>query len=293
MLQDTLGLRMKEYYEDRSRIYLTRKVPVIIRVDGKAFHTFTSGLRKPFDDTFVRAMQETMIALCESIQGCKLGFVQSDEISLLLTDYDTPKTEAWFGYNVQKMTSITASIATLAFNRAFANEVDRFARENIHYKNFEQSMVDDGKITQEMLDKFIKDRKYLETLRARIKKGAFFDARAFSIPKEEVCNYFIWRQQDATRNAINSIGFANFPTKSLYKLDTNQVQEKLFQEKGINFNDYPVELKRGSCATRQCYMKGEAVRSRWEVNKSIPIFTQDRDYIDQFVFLTYKKDIKA
>ena len=99
--KDALGNRMKAY-EGASRNFLTRRIPVIIRLDGKAFHTFTKGMEKPFDRVLMRAMQNTMKHLCENIQGCVFGYTQSDEITLVLTDYATIKTDAWFDYNVQK-----------------------------------------------------------------------------------------------------------------------------------------------------------------------------------------------
>lgn len=121
--RDSLGDRMKRY-EYVSRNYLTRRVPVIIRIDGKAFHTFTKGMRKPFDRVLMSAMQETMRFLCANIQGCVFGYTQSDEITLVLTDYASIRTDAWFGYNVQKMCSIAASMATLAFNKAFTEQAE-------------------------------------------------------------------------------------------------------------------------------------------------------------------------
>ena len=128
-VRDDLGTRMKEYYENVYRFGLTRRTPVAIRIDGKAFHTFTRGFQKPFDDVLVRSMQRTMKYLCENIQGCKLGYTQSDEITLILTDYDTLTTDAWFGYELQKMCSIAASMATMAFNKFFDEEVDMWGRK--------------------------------------------------------------------------------------------------------------------------------------------------------------------
>lgn len=115
---DSLGDRMKGY-EGVSRNFLTRRVPAIIRLDGKAFHTFTKGMKKPFDSVLTQTMQETMKYLCENIQGCVLGYTQSDEITLVLTDYATIQTDAWFGYNIQKMCSISASMATSCSTRYF------------------------------------------------------------------------------------------------------------------------------------------------------------------------------
>ena len=110
-MTQSLDERMKQY-EYVTRTYLTRKIPAIIRIDGKAFHTFTKGFKKPFDMVLMSAMQNTMKSLCEQIQGCVFGYTQSDEITLVLTDYATIDTDAWFGYNVQKMASISASTAT-------------------------------------------------------------------------------------------------------------------------------------------------------------------------------------
>jgi len=197
--KDSLGDHMKGY-ENVSRNYLTRRVPVIIRLDGKAFHTFTRGMKKPFDPVLTQAMQQTMKSLCEDIQGCVLGYTQSDEITLVLTDYATIKTDAWFKYNIQKMTSIAASMATLAFDRKFIVASAQW---------YERSITDGTSDMPGFLD--------LDELYVSKRHQAMFDARVFSIPKEEVCNCLIWRQQDATRNSIEAVGQANFSQRELHK----------------------------------------------------------------------------
>ena len=110
--------RMKKY-EFVTRNYLTTRTPAIIRIDGKCFHTFAKGFNKPFDDILSDTMQETMKYLCENIQGCVLGYTQSDEITLVLVDYKELDTCAWFDYNIQKCASIAASMTTMAFNTLF------------------------------------------------------------------------------------------------------------------------------------------------------------------------------
>lgn len=210
---DSLGDRMKGY-ENIARNYLTRRIPTIIRVDGKAFHTFTRGMEKPFDRILMTTMQNTMKYLCENIQGCVFGYTQSDEITLVLTDYATITTDAWFGYNIQKMCSVSASMATLAFSNAYAAEL---------WKNFPEAMCSSDNGTN----------KYIETLVAKM-GTAMFDARVFSIPKDEVCNCLIWRQQDATRNSIESVGHANFSQKELHGKSCNSIQDMLWKERGIN-----------------------------------------------------------
>ena len=261
--KDSLGDRMKEYYENRAKTYLTRRMPVIIRLDGRAFHTFTKGFKRPYDEIFHNAMNQTMKYLCENIQGCKIGYTQSDEITLLLTDYDTLTTDAWFGYGVQKMCSVAASMATLAFNRILPSEIEKYL-VSWHFGLTPQCV----RIQEE-------HKEYAEALNKAIEKGAMFDARCFNIPKEEVTNCFIWRQQDATRNAIQMLGQCNFSDKELHKKSCNEIQDMLMTQKGINFNDMATEFKRGVCCIK--------TDRNWNIDTEIPIFTQDRDYIERFV----------
>lgn len=272
--KDSLGDRMKAY-ESIPKTFLTRRVPVIIRLDGKAFHTFTRGMKKPFDNILIQTMQDTMKYLCENIQGCVLGYTQSDEITLVLTDYETITTEAWFGYNVQKMTSISASMATLAFNKFFEENC------NIVWDSYYEAWNH----TEE-------ETKYNEMLYSKLNK-ALFDSRVFSIPKEEVCNCLIWRQQDATRNSIQSVGQANFSQKQLHGKSCEMIQDMLFIEKGINWNDFPTDCKRGSCCYKREVEKVVTIpktneerlvnRSEWFIDKDIPIFTQDRSYVEKWL----------
>lgn len=124
--KDSLGDRMKEFYENRTRNFLPRRTYTIIRVDGKAFHTYTRGLKRPFDSKLISDMDETACYMCKNIQGAKLAFVQSDEISIVLTDFDKLGTDAWFDGNIQKMASISASMATAKFNELRPNKIALF-----------------------------------------------------------------------------------------------------------------------------------------------------------------------
>ena len=277
MDKTTLGDRMKNNYENISRYYLTRRMPVIIRIDGKSFHTFTRGFKKPFDDILVKTMQDTMKYLCENIQGCVLGYTQSDEISLVLVDYAELTTDAWFGNNLQKMCSVSASMATMAFTKNFVKNVKECER-----------MALIGNVVL-----FEDDEKYINVLKKAIEKGAMFDSRVFTIPKEEVCNYMLWRQQDATRNSIQSVGQANFSQKELHGQSCNNIQDMLMTQKGINWNDYTTTLKRGSCCIKvddglteydeAGNICGYTQRSKWIIDNEIPIFSQDRNYIEKLI----------
>lgn len=269
--KDSLGDRMKSY-EGISRIYLTKRMPVIIRIDGKAFHSFTKGFRRPFDEILIKAMQETAKYLCKNIMGCKIAYTQSDEISLLLEDYERVETQPWFENNLQKIVSVSASMATMAFNRAFADAV------NERYSYYTGINADEWIGSTEEFDKLF------DNYFAKI-GTAMFDSRVFILPKEEVCNYFIWRQQDATRNSIQMVAQSLFSHRQLQNKNCDQLQEMMFQEHNINWNDYPTVYKRGSCVTKEQYTENDVTRSRWVVDTNIPIFTQDRNYIDRLVFL--------
>ena len=271
-VNDELGMRMKEFYEEVPKTRLVRRMPVAIRIDGKAFHTFTRGFQKPFDEVLGKSMRETMKYLCENIQGCVLGYTQSDEITLILVDYQNLNSCAWFDYEVQKMCSIASSMATMAFNKFFT--------KNVNY--FEMTHEHDDTINE-----------YCTTLVNAAEKGAMFDARCFNIPKEEVCNLIYWRQLDATRNSIQMVGQANFSHKELQKKSCNMIQEMLFAEKGINWNDYPTYLKRGSCCIKTTIQNpnvdikdGVYPKSIWMIDLDIPIFKGDgRQYIDKLIYI--------
>ena len=141
MIRDALGDRMKNNYEEVTKTRLTRRTPVIIRLDGCHFHIFTRGFKKPFDEVLVKSMQATMKYLCKNIQGCVLGYTQSDEITLVLVDYKELNTSAWFDYEVQKMCSISASMATMAFNKFFEEEVKK-PEPKVEQKKVKVSMFD-------------------------------------------------------------------------------------------------------------------------------------------------------
>ena len=270
--KDSLGDRMK-CYEAVPKNFLTRRTPVIIRNDGKAFHTFTRGFQKPFDPVMVKTMQDTMKYLCENIQGCVLGYTQSDEITLVLCDYQTLTTSAWFDYNVQKITSICASMCTLAFNKFYYQNQGEYIN-NLIDEDIEK--IKDLNIAQWI--KIYADKNY----------KALFDSRAFNVPKEEVTNCLIWRQQDATRNSILSVGQYYFSHKELLRKSCNEIQDMLFVQKGVNWNDYCTTYKRGSCCIKvpKVIQKTDGkiiqtiTREKWEIDNEIPIFSQDREYIE-------------
>ena len=194
----SLGDRMKGY-ENITRNHLIGRMPVILRLDGCHFHTFARGFDKPYDKVLAKSMEDTMRYLCEHIQGCVLGYTQSDEITLVLVDYQTFNASSWFDNGIQKMTSVAASMATLEFNRKFASYV-------LGYGNSAHEKA--------------------------VKIGATFDCRAFNVPKEEVTNCVLFRQNDAIRNSIQALGQAHFSHKELHKKSTDDIITMVFSYYG-------------------------------------------------------------
>ena len=260
----TLGERMKEY-EKVSRTKLMRRTPVIIRLDGKAFHTWTRGLDKPFDRNLMNVMQKTMLALCEQIQGCVLGYTQSDEITLVLVDYQRIESSAWFDDQVQKMCSVAASIATSAFEKALHEEIEAL---EIDAQWYQSSYIWDKATNYWEKAKLLKEKQF----------KANFDARVFNVPIYEVINNLIWRQQDATRNSINMVAQSLYSHKELQGIGTKELQNKMFVEKNVNWNDFEVDEKRGIAAIKDS-------QGKWFIDKETPIFTEDREYINRLVYL--------
>ena len=248
----TLSDRMKNY-ELVSDYRLTKRTPVIVRIDGKAFHTYTKGLDKPFDSILSEAMNYVCRKLVETVQGCKFAYTQSDEISLLLTDWDKSTTDCYFDYRVQKMVSVLASAATMYFNQYIVSRVLYWQKGK-------------SELSEKLFDKWA------------AKAGcAMFDARAYNLPKEEVCNYFIWRQEDTSRNSIQSLGRSKFSFKQMLNKKNNEVQDMLFNEYDINWNFIDTKWKRGFAV----YRDEDGIKSDFE----IPLFKQNRAFIDKYLII--------
>lgn len=267
MSNDSLGDRMKSY-EGIPNIQLTPRMPCIIRIDGKAFHSYTKDCKRPFDKALADLMDSTMLYLCENVATTVFGYVQSDEISLLLHNYRSLGSQAWFDNKIQKICSVSASMAAayLTYNSYVINQQ--------YYEDCKRATM-----SPETPDP--QERNYC--------KLAAFDARVFVLPENEVANYFIWRQQDATRNSIQMAARALYSHSECNNKNQNDLQEMIFQ-KGINWNDYAVGFKRGRCAYKVpkektwTDKKGQVhkiTRQAWEVDLEMPVITQNRDFVER------------
>ena len=276
MDKSDLANRMKEFYETIPKTRLMRRCPVVVRLDMRAGHTFCRGFERPFDEVFIKSMQETAKYMCENVQGCVLSYQQSDEISLILVDYKKLNSSAFFDYEVQKICSITASMATMAFNKYFREYVDDFNED--YYSSWNHNKNED---------------KLYDIYNDAVEKGAIFDSRCFNISKEEVTNYVYWRQLDAIRNSIQMVGQANFSHRELQNKSCNDIQNMLMTQKGIDWNSLETYKQRGSCCIKKIIQNkkddtknGAYIRSEWIIDNDIPIFKgNDRKYIEDLIYV--------
>lgn len=253
--KDLLGERMKRNYENPYRFLLTRRTPVIIRIDMVNSHEFTSSMKKPFDPIFIESIHNTSIALSEYLTAyVDFVYAQADEINLLLVD--SKRNSQWLDANVQKMASTVSSLTTIEFNKAYT-----------------QAILSHSELDQESIDL------YSEKINKMI-----FDAFVFNIPECEVVNYFIHRQTECSKNSAILAGQYYFSPDKIQGLSTLNIQEKL-KSIGINWNEYPTFFKRGVCTQKELYTvhdeyKDEDIqRSRWTIDYDVPIFARDREYI--------------
>lgn len=240
---------MKDH-EDRTRFFLPKRTYTVIRLDGRSFHTFTRGCKKPFDRDLMDCMQATTLKLCEEIQNVKLGYTQSDEITLILTDFDERGTCQWFDGNLQKMVSISASIATAEFNKRWLMNV---------FADAWNSTTDYSEAVNLIADT----------------KSAHFDSRAYTVSEcWEAYNAVLWRQNDASKNSVQMVARALYSHGKLQDKKIPQLHD-LIVEAGQNWNDYPTDCKRGAFVVR-----GE---NGWKIDSEGPILTQDKGYFFKFV----------
>lgn len=238
----SLSDRMKNY-ENSYRYYLPKRIPLILRLDGRSFSNYTKKLARPWDLNFSHAMDAVAKKLCEEIQGAQIAYIQSDEISVFVHNYKSLSSSAWFDNNFQKIVSISAAIASSEMTI--------------------QSFLIFNKI-----------------------KAAQFDSRVIILPESEVCNYFIDRQNDATRNSIQSVAQSKFSHKQLYKKNAKEMQEMLFQV-GINFNNLEPYFKRGRCCIKVASLDNYKEKE-WKIDSNIPIFSSSREYIESLLAVDEK-----
>lgn len=296
--KDSLGDRQKSY-EKAGQTFLVPKMPIIIRIDGKAFHTYTRGMKKPFDEILCNAMRRTMEALCKDIQTCVFGYTQSDEITLLLVVNDRFKTQTYLGGKLFKIESLTASKATRYFNKFFREEVKK-VRSQLFLK-YRAYALDNEELMKDINNQYEADcfaeiyaneqLTGFDKIYSRRLDEAEFDARAFNVPEWDCINNLIWRQQDAIRNSVEAAGHANFSHKELDKVNVADLKQKLLVEKGIDWErDYTIYQQRGCCAymvlKERVGRDGKITsRRKWVLDEEMPIIQDNREWFSELTGL--------
>ena len=228
----SLGDRMKAY-EQVSHYSLSPNVPVIIRVDGRAFHSYAKSFEKPFDSRLIAAMEHATIATAAQMQGFKIAYTQSDEATFCLTDYDTINTQGWFDYDLAKLVSISASAFTIYFNGLMRA--------------------------------------------AGAPKPAMFDARAFSVPANEVANMFLWRAKDWKRNSINMFARSYFSHTALKGKNQDEVLE-LLKSINVDWNCLSFQKRYGT------FIKAPKFASMYNVE---PVYSEIAELVDPLLEYSY------
>ncbi len=239
--------RMKSY-EQATRTVLPRRMPIIVRVDGKAFSKYTKQLEKPFDRNFISVMEDVAIALCQEIQGAQIAYSQSDEVSVLVHGYKKFESEPWFANQVQKMVSVAAAVSAATFT---ANSW-RMWRQHDEAASLDQI------------------------------EPAYFDARAFVLPEAEVNNYFVWRQRDGIRNSIQMFASCHFSHSQLHKKSTSEMIE-MCKAKGHDWNALPPSQRHGRCVFKHYESVDGVARNHFRVDTNIPRFVDDMNFIERFL----------
>jgi tRNA(His) guanylyltransferase len=276
-MSDGLGDRIKKYEKAFSPAYPIR-LPLILRLDGVHFHSNVKKWKceRPFDENLINAMFFTAKTLCENIAGAQIAYVQSDEITILVRDDMDTHSQPWYDKKINKVMSVAAAKASNAFNWKYYSLTAEYADDCDYPYPVRTNPLD-------------------------LKKMAEFDCRGFIVPEYEINNVLLWRQQDCTRNSVQMLARAHFSHKELHKKNNSEIQDMLMLEKGVNWNDLQTYLKRGACVIKQDVPKkvpkrddrGKVIdgefetitRPSWVVDKEIPIFTQDKEYVNQFAYI--------
>jgi len=256
----SLDDRMK-HYKYMSDPTLIRGQAAIIHIDGRKFSTFTQGLTKPVDDILMATMQNTALTLCSKIHGCIFAYTQSDEINLVLQDWFNPEATPYFSWRVKKLASTIAADATLIFNNIFSEYVVKMG-----------DAMGEG-----LLDP---DNDELQRYASHMFKGSFA-VDPFSLPREEVINYMLWRQYDCKRNIIQAYAQKFVGHKAIHGKNTSE-QVDMLLEKGIDIYSQADEILKGSAVyilPNSVVFSGGDDSLQYVLDRNIPWFNTDREFV--------------
>lgn len=243
-------------YENQYQQHLQTKVPVFIKIKGKAFGTFTKGFQKPYDQIFAAAMHRTMKALCESVQGCVFGYAAADEIILIVTDYKHWNSVPWLNYDTALMNSTIAATASFEFNNAFHDELSK-AKENDTITDYSAYDV-------------------------AAQSYAILTSRCFNVPEERVCDIMFWLQCDNRRNAIQKLARLHIDRKTLIGMCNDEIIEMLKIDHDVDWGNTPSAFQVGVACAKS--FKDTLQKSIWEIDTSMPMLNdENRAYLSNIL----------
>lgn len=251
------------YYRSLTDYKLLPNSYVIVTMDGRSFsHLIKNKFQKPFDDNFIRMMNETAQYVCKNVQGAKFAYVQSDEISIVLTDFDTPTTETFFNNRLCKLQSIIASLTTSKFNQLMtAYKLDKMVDE---YGN-------SPKLSGNEVARLIKNMQEYQ-----------FDCKCWNVPSlNDVYAWFLYRQIDCIKNSKQQTAQAYFPHTELQNKNTDEQIALLLEKKGVDWNLFGTEKKYGRFIWKEDVeltndiTKEAYIRRDWVVHPAFPLMSDD------------------
>lgn len=237
--KDLMGNRFKAY-EAASSMHMIPGIPKIIRLDGKAFHTFTKGCEQPYDWNIMSAMAAGAVAVMKEIGGsARLAYIQSDECSIVLNDKPRIESSPWFDNNLVKMATVSSSIMSVNFSWAY-------------YEALASSGSQAGSVEF---------------------KPAYFDARIFPVPNVwEMHNAILWRQFDAIKNSKSQYARHYFSQKQVHEKNGEQKVQMMKDQHGFDWHTAPTWTKHGIVVRR-------GTMGKFEIDMNIPEFKVDKDYL--------------
>lgn len=241
--------------------------PIIVHIDGKNFSKMIKNkFEKPFDKEFIDMMNNTAKFICQNVQGVKLAYTQSDEITLIITKSSTDS-EIFFGGRLCKLQSVIAALATSEFNRHFIRRqvFDKDDWSNVQVRDLDQELLD-MKMTQ-------------------------FDCKAWNVDTlYDAILWLLFRNIDCVRNSKQQAAQTYLSHKALEKLDTDKQIAKLLEEKNIDWNQYPDNMKYGRFIKKAVATvngaNGQPVKRRaWNVydGKDLTILENRTELLDYIV----------
>ena len=241
-----------QYYRSLTDYKLLPNSYVLVMLDGRSFSNLIKNkFEKPFDESFIDMMNQTAQYVCENVEGTKFAYVQSDEISLVLTDFDTPTTDSFFGYRLCKLTSLIASIATAKFNRLM-----------IKYRLEKGMGINPGDVI---------DNSPLYQ----------FDCKVWNVPNlNDVYAWFLYRQIDCVRNSKQQAAQSYIPHKELMNLNTDKQINLLFEKENIDWNQYSADKKYGRFISKHKVIMNNIdtgdvyYRHKWLVQPAFPLMDE-------------------